>query len=125
VRATRELQAMEAAYSTGSVQIAERALLDYLNMLASQKQAGIQGHDQLFGLAMTHGRLSLLYKTIGETNAMFAHYAQSVSNWAKFRKKEGLPPLEFSSQVLTRIVDSYESGMDIQWKPRTVEGVNQ
>jgi len=115
-RALRELQGIEAAYSTGSVQTAETALLAYLDLLASQEKRGVKGHDYLFGTAMTHGRLFLLYKSLGETNSMSAHYVQSVENWTQWKKREGRPAVEFTPAVLAGLVDRYDKGMHVQWK---------
>ena len=116
VRASRELQQMEAAYSTGSVQAAEKALMAYLELLASQEKGGVMGHDCLFGMAMTHGRLFLLYERLGNTNASSAHYAHSIAKWTEWRRREGLPAIEFSPEVLSRIVEQYDEGMRVQWK---------
>lgn len=116
VRASRELHQMEAAYSTGSVQTAEKALLAYLDLLASQEKRGVKGHDVLFATAMAHGRLFLLYTRLGDTNASSAHYAYSVSKWTEWRKRESLPPVDFSLEVLSGIVEQYDKGMNVQWK---------
>lgn len=116
VRASRELHQMEAAYSTGSVQTAEKALLAYLDLLASQEKRGVKGHDYLIGTAMTHGRLFLLYKSLGDTNASLTHYAYSVAKWTEWKRRENRPAIEFSPEVLSGIVEQYDKGMNVQWK---------
>lgn len=115
-RALRELQDMEAAYSTGSVQTAENVLLAYLDLLTVLEKRGAKGHDYLFGTAMTHGRLFLLYKSIGETNAMSAHYAQSVEKLTEWKEREGRPAVEFTPAVLAELVEQFDRGMQVQWK---------
>jgi hypothetical protein len=110
---------LESVYCGPDVEAAEAALLDYVELI----KEGRRGHDHIFGLAMTHGRLFLLYKATRESERAHHHYSVSVAHLRSWREQNGLPETPLEPEDLERTVQAFDEGLSVEWRKRLLPAV--
>ena len=114
-----QLYKMEMAYSTNDIRAAERSLLDYLKLLSQEESNSVKGLDYDMGRAITHARLFLIYRKLGDTNNVELHFREWLENLGRFDKRNNLPPPELTQEILAEKMDRFDKDLNVRWKTNT------
>jgi len=116
-----DLLKMEDAYSSGDLNKAEFALLEYRDKLLHSMSHAVEGLNYPGALGLVNGRLHAIYAHTGEKNKAEQYYNESVHWFNEHRVAGGLQPVDFTIEKLEELIRVHDRAWDLEWNvlPRT------
>jgi hypothetical protein len=108
----------ESAYCTNAIDGAERALTAYLQIATQDESNGLRGIDYDMARAITHERLLLIYRKLGDTNKAQIHFERSLESLSRYRSRVGVPApsTNVTQESFAALIQRGERDQHVKWK---------